>query len=107
MPPATTAGHPLTLTCTVTIIENLVVPPVLEWLDPDGFLITMATGDPSVGETVVTGPVSTNVLSFQSVLPSHRGQYSCKATINIPTLPPVETTQTTNVTVLGKVVYAF
>ena len=103
LPPLTTAGSPLTLNCSATVVEHLVVPTVLQWLAPDGTTLT-TTGDPSImADAAVTGQVfSTSALVFMSLRTSHAGQYRCRASISIPTLPPVQSEETTNVTVQSK-----
>lgn len=95
----------LTLTCTATVVEGLVEPPILEWLAPDGSTITI-TGNPAAEAAVVTGQVSTSVLRFLPVLTSQAGQYSCRVSINIPGIPPTSNVDTTNVTVQSESLHA-
>ena len=78
---ASTAGQAHTLTCTATVVENLVVEPTLEWLDTD----TNVVGGNSitVGPPVTTGTNTTLTLTFNPLLTSHGGRYTCRVSINI------------------------
>ncbi len=78
LPPSivVTAGQPLSLTCNVTVVEHLVVYPVVEW--------GVSTGDtPPAGGTVMSGAMSTRTVSYDSLLTSHGGRYMCSASISI------------------------
>ena len=83
-PPVTEAGQPLSLTCTVTVVEYLIVRLQVEWIPPDGSVIS-TDGNPSVGGApVVSGTLSTRNITFSSLQTSHAGQYTCWAYLNIP-----------------------
>ena len=85
-PPVTEAGQPLFLTCTVTVVEYLIVSPQVEWIPPDGSVIS-TDGNPSVGGApVVSGTLSTRNITFSSLQTSHAGRYTCWAYLNIPNL---------------------
>ena len=92
----TTAGRPLTLTCTVIVVEYLVISPLLQWLTADG---SLTTDNPVAMETEVAGEVSTRTLSFTPVLTSHGGQYNCMASLNITGVPLTQSVDRVNVTV--------
>ena len=95
----TTAGDTLTITCTATVIEGLVVSPSLQWLAPDNSAIS-TTGNPSLtGEPVVTGVESIVAVRFMPLRTSQGGSYSCMASITIPGFPPVQSMETTQVIV--------
>ena len=85
-PPVTEAGEPLSLTCTVTVVEYLIVSPQVEWIPPDGSVIS-SDGNPSVGGAlVVSGTLSTRNITFSSLQTSHAGRYTCWAYLNVPHL---------------------
>ena len=87
-PPVTEAGQPLTLTCTVTVVEYLIVNPQVEWIQRDGFTISGVNDNPSTGEgPVVTGTLSTRDVNFVPLRTSHAGRYSCWASVNITDIP--------------------
>ena len=80
-PPVTEAGQRLSLTCTVTVVEYLIVSPQVEWIPPDGSVI-ISDGNPSVGGApVVSGTLSTRNITFTSLQTSHAGQYTCWASL--------------------------
>lgn len=89
-----TAGETHTVTCIADVVEDLVVTPILQWFAPDGSAVNR-TGNPS--EETLTEQVST--LRFTPVHTSHRGTYSCVASITIPGVSPVQSMESTNVTV--------
>ena len=80
-----TAGSMYTLTCTVTVVENLVAQPTVEWLDSDSMTV-MSGSDITVGSVMRSGSMSTLTLEFNPLHTSHGGQYTCRATINIPNI---------------------
>ena len=85
-PPVTEAGQPLSLTCTVTILEYLIVSPQVEWMPPDGSVIS-TDGNPSSGQAaVVSGTVSTRNITFSPLQTSHAGRYTCWAYLIVPNL---------------------
>ena len=60
------AGQPLTLTCSATVQEGIDVSPTLTWTK-DG--VEQSSG---------------SVLTFDRLLTSHGGVYTCTARLNIP-----------------------
>ena len=88
-----TAGDSLTLSCAVA--ENVVMTPFLQWLGPDGSVVSI-TGNPFV-VTSNRGRVST--VRFLPLHTSHGGSYSCRAFINNPGLSTVQSVQSTDVIV--------
>ena len=95
-PIAATAGDDVTITCTVTVIDDLVVTPSLQWAAPGGTIIN--TGNPS-SVTGEVGQVSTIALRFMPLHTSHGGEYSCIVTITIPGLSPINDAETSIVIV--------
>ena len=71
------------LTCTVTVIEGITLPVIVEWVGPDGDVV-MSEGNRMVGEEEVQGRVSTLSLSFNPVFSSDGGSYTCRAAISVP-----------------------
>ena len=70
-----TAGDSHTLQCTVTEIPHLAVRPTVELTGPGGSLVTTAMGL-MVNNTAHVDPVRT----------SDAGQYTCMASVNIPSV---------------------
>ena len=74
------AGSMYTLTCTVTVVENLVAEPTVEWLDSKQYTVTSGS-DITVGSVMSSGSsMSTLTLEFNPLHTSHGGQYTCRAT---------------------------
>ena len=70
------------LTCTVTVIEGITLPVTVEWVGPDGDVVT-SEGNRMVGEVEVQGRVSTLSLSFSPVYFTDGGSYTCRAAISV------------------------
>ena len=68
------AGEMFVLTCSATVVENLVMTPDLTWVDTRG---AMAGSQDDVGIT------STLTLTFDSLRTLQGGVYSCRAVIDI------------------------
>ena len=79
-----TAGEMLTLTCRVTVVEGLTVQPDVEWADPGDGPVIRDMNNVTVGSVMRSGSESTRVLEFSPLRTSHGGQYTCRATINVP-----------------------
>ncbi len=97
LPPSmvVTAGQPLSLTCNVTVVEHLVVDPVVEWV--------VSTGDtPPAGDTVTSGVVSTRTVSYDSLLTSHGGRYMCRASISISGMNVAQNEDSIDITIQSK-----
>ncbi len=86
--PISEAGQSVSLSCTVTVIENLIVNPHIEWMKVGGSTTTNSQNT-SVINTVVSGTASTLNVSFNPLLTSHAGQYQCRASVNISDVPVV------------------
>lgn len=81
----TDIGEPLSLNCVASIVNHLVVHPIMEWLLPNGTRISRnltVLGTSNVSETVYT-----SMLSFDSIQASDRGLYRCNVSISIPEVP--------------------
>ena len=96
-PPVTEAGQPLSLTCTATVTPHLAMDPLLEWVGPNSPLY-------SILDPVGSGETFSQALVFSPLRTSHRGKYSCRATINITDIPAVVSVDTVNITVQSKCV---
>ncbi len=94
------AGKSVSLSCIVTVVENLIVNPHIEWMKVD----SSTTNDLNSTEmtAVVTGTISTLNVSFDPLLTSHAGQYQCRASVNISDVPVVFNNITTSLYVASK-----
>ena len=93
--PLTIAGGSVSLICTVTVIDNLVVTPDLQWLASDGSsLVAM--------NIVQSNLVFTREVELNSLRTSQGGLYRCEATITIPGVPLAQGTASTDVRVQRK-----
>ena len=79
-----TAGNTYTLVCQVSVVEGLVVNPVVDWLDSNG---TAVSGlDITVGRPNIEGSVVTRNLTFSPLHTSHGGDYTCRASISVSSI---------------------
>ena len=69
--------------CTVGPITGMTLPHSVEWVGPDGTVL-VSEGNVTVGEVETQGTVSNLSLSFNPVLSSQGGYYTCRATVNVP-----------------------
>ena len=79
----TTAGDVLILTCRVIVYMEW---PDVEWVDSRGIMVTSSMNDITVGNVMRSGREFTLDLELSPLHTSHGGQYTCIATINIPSL---------------------
>ena len=81
----TTAGEMYTLSCTATVVEDLVVVPILQWEYSNGSAVD---GGPTL--TLSTRATSANTttynLTFSPLQTSHGGEYTCRAIISISSI---------------------
>ena len=74
-------GSTITLTCTVGVVDGLIVQPVIVWakqavsVDGDAALNSISVGAMRTGNTVT--------LTFNPTNTSDAGQYTCTATVDI------------------------
>ena len=96
------AGGTLSLNCSVTTVENLVVPPQVEFLDLLGQ--PLMRREIFVHSPITEGQVTFLTLEFSPLVTSIGGQYVCRAIINIPqaAIVNVSTELTAGVTVKSK-----
>eukprot|EP00731_Ephydatia_muelleri_P018724 Em0011g764a len=112
------AGSVYTLVCMVKVVDGLVVVPDVVWMKDGGVLVN---GTNIILTRTVSGGNSTLNLTFNPLLTSHGGQYTCVATISVPQLslnitnssavtvsvqtlpPPVVTTSSYGSTIAGSV----
>ncbi len=99
--PISEAGQSVSLTCTVTVIENVIVNPHIELIKVGGSTITNSQNT-SVINTEVSGSVSTLNVSFDPLLTSHAGQYQCRASIDISDVLSVSSNTTTSLYIASK-----
>ena len=80
---STEVGQSLYITCTVTVVEGLVVQPIVEWVKMDD----VSTGDVNdlniSTVTVVEGGVTNVTIVLEPVKFEHRGMYYCMGMFNI------------------------
>ena len=75
-----TAGEVYSLTCDVSLSQNLRQSPVIEWVGPDGNAIyNTKLRDVSLTSS---SPSTTMTLLFNPLRTSHRGVYWCRATLS-------------------------
>ena len=70
--------------CTVTGIPSMKLSPSVKWVGPDGDVIEESDGNRTLGDVVTRGTVSTLSLTFNPVLSSDEGRYTCMASVNVP-----------------------
>ena len=85
-PSLTTAGEVLILICRVTVVEGLTVQPDVVWLDFEGDPVMSGVNHVTVGIVMRNDTESILGLQFSPLHTSHGGQYTCRATINIPSI---------------------
>ena len=74
-------GSSLTLTCTVEVVDGLIVHPAIEWTKQ-----AVGIGGNTALNSISSGAVRTNntvTLSFNPINTSDAGQYTCTATVDI------------------------
>ncbi len=98
--PISEAGQSVSLSCIVTVVENLIVNPHIEWMKVGSS--TINDQNSTEMNTVVSGTVSTLNVSFDPLLTSHAGQYQCRASVNISVVPVVFNNITTSLYVASK-----
>ena len=81
---SSTAGSPYTLTCTVMVVNGLVVVPQVMWLK-NGASVVVRNGI-SVTPGVVSANTTTLTLQFNPLHTSDGGQYSCIANVSLPVI---------------------
>ena len=83
---SSTAGQPFTLMCSFIMPDNLIRPPIVQWLDSTGDVLSDSSS-----------------LYFPVLRTSHGGQYTCTVNISIPELN-IQLTEDRNtiLTVLSK-----
>ena len=102
------AGSTYSISCAaIDDVNGLSTVPQIEWLGPDGSTVESGGGI-TVGEQVNEDTTVTSTLTFDSIRTSHRGEYTCQATLNSPALTlPFITTLVQTVNVTGKHMYSY
>ena len=80
---STIAGSVYSLVCMVKVVDGLVVVPDVVWMKDGGVLVN---GTNTTLTRTVSGGNSALYLTFNPLLTSHGGQYTCVATISVPQL---------------------
>lgn len=84
-------GQDYTLVCTVTVIEGITLPVTIEWLHSNGSAVA---NERIVIQNNTVSLITTLTMTFTPVLTTDGGDYSCRATINVPWMdeqPPPRT----------------
>ena len=76
-------GSEFILECRVRAITGMTLPPSVEWVGLDGTVLE-SEENVTIGEVETRGTASTLSLSFNAVLSSQGGYYTCRATVNVP-----------------------
>ena len=81
----TTAGEMYTLSCTATVVGNLVVVPHVQWEYSNGSVVD---GGPTLTLSTMATSANTTTcyLTFSPLQTSHGGEYTCRAIISIPSI---------------------
>ena len=74
-----TAGVNHTLTCTVTLEQDLKAPLLIQWTAPNGSIV----GNETLVDVTVSRSSNNLSLTFSPLHTSHGGQYSCMASVNV------------------------
>ena len=87
----------------MSVITGMTLPPSVEWVGPDGTVL-VSEENVTIGEVETRGIVSTLSLSFNPVLSSQGGNYTCRATVNVPwmAVQPPQISATINMVVTCK-----
>ena len=80
---STIAGSVYSLVCMVKVVDGLIVVPDVVWMMDGGILVN---GTNTTLTRTMSGGNSTLNLTFNPLLTSHGGQYTCVATISVPQL---------------------
>ena len=84
-----TAGQVYSLTCSVQVVDHLVVEPSVEWTRQDGSQVTATSG-------------SSLLLNFNPLRTSDGNNYTCTATVNVPSVATVSGEESRVVVVSSK-----
>ena len=82
---STAAGEMYTLSCTATVVENLVVVPNIQWEYSNGSVVNSGSSF-ALSAMITSGNTTTHNLTFSPLRTSHGGEYTCRAIINIPSI---------------------
>jgi len=84
------AGDTFNVTCTVDVS----MPPDVQWIYPNGNTVTNSSGI-IVGPPVTIGNITNLTLTFNPLVTSHRGQYTCHSEVVIASSIQSENTNIT------------
>ena len=104
----TTTGEMYTLSCTATVVENLVVVPNIQWEYSNGSEVEGGSTF-TLSAMVTSGNTTTHNLTFSPLRTSHGGEYTCRAIINIPSISisGLNRSQSTDIVVQSKLLACF
>ena len=92
----------------MSAVTGMTLPPSVEWVGPDGTVLE-SEENVTIGEVETRGTISTFSLSFNPVLSSHGGHYTCRATVNVSWMDvqPPQLSTTFNMVVTSKLFYIY
>ena len=82
---APVAGQGYTLNCTVTVLDGITSPVIVEWQDSNGPL--SSAGGITISETIISGMNITRILEFNPLRDAHDGHFICEAQLASPSPP--------------------
>ena len=99
---SSTAGSPYNLTCTVMVVNGLLVVPQVMWFKNGAGVVEGSGVTPT--SRVVSTNTTTLTLQFNTIYTSNGGQYTCIANVSLPVISITSfyTRSYCNVTVQGK-----
>ena len=102
----TIAGEMYTLSCTATVVEDLVVVPMLQWKYSNGSVVNGGSSL-TLSAMVASGNATTHNLTFNPLRTSHGGEYTCRAIVNISSISisGLSSSQSSEVVVQSRLFY--
>ena len=99
------SGRRTTLSCTVIVLPGLKPLPSLEWMGPNGTVVT-DEGNQTI-EVETRGRVTVLTLSFVPVITSDEGRYMCRANLSVPGIErqPPQLSTSFYLRVISKLIY--
>ena len=79
-------GEPYSITCSATIIIDNVLGgnPTVQWISPNGSVISTAVPSVSIGNVTMAGQSTSRQLIFSSFTATQAGMYICQGCFDVP-----------------------